>query len=247
MTKRTGCAGRMGSAGIMIAALAMPGCINTEFGCKGYPEGAQCQAVSQVAALDPTETGGYLSEGRPRRSRSEMTAEAAAGDRGRTEGERRAGDAAVVGQPAMQLGKPIVRPPEVVRAWLAPWRDEQDRLHEASYVYIMVTPAEWAYTGPALGKPRKERVTTIVPKAPVDRPAERSNGASAAAAPVGRPTPQAAGVAHASSGKASSGATPSAVSSPASSVSGGVLMVPGAQGMRPVPLPQVPHGDPGFE
>lgn len=229
-------------AGVMIGfgvlGLSIAGCINTEFGCKGYPEGAQCQAVSQVAALDPTETGGYLSEGRSRRNHQAGSVVAG------TEGERRAGDAVVVGQPAMQLGKPIVRPPEVVRAWLAPWRDEQDRLHEASYVYIMVTPAEWAYTGPALGKPRRERSATIVPKAPADRPVERPNGASAAAAPAGRPTPQAAGVAQASSSnKPASGSSSSAASPP----SGGVLMVPGAHGMRPVPLPQVPYGGQGLD
>lgn len=220
-------------ASLVLFALALlSGCINTEFGCKGYPDGAQCQAVSQVLALDPTETGGYLSRDGESASQAQRTGSAG-------------GEQAVMGQAPMQLGQPIVRAPEVVRVWLAPWRDDQDRLHEASYIYLMLTPAEWAYRGPTLGKSRRDRNRAGVSALPL-APGDRSHGADAKASALPsaavRPTPQAAGVlpASQSSSAASVQKSSSAPAATQGTGAGSVLMVPGPQGVRPVPLPQIP-------
>jgi conjugal transfer pilus assembly protein TraV len=243
--------GAIAAATLGLSVLA--GCINTEFGCKGYPEGARCQAVSQVLAQAPEETGGYLSETGARASGT--PGGEANGARAAASGAKSGGDAAVIGPAPLELGKPIVRPPQVVRAWLAPWRDSQDRLHEASYVYIMVEPAEWAYTGPTLGVSRRARSgAAIVPRAPAD--AGREPGAGAGA---GRPSPQAAGTAQTGQPKGSAPSTAGSGTAQAqtAAVSAGrtatgttgtppVLMVPGAQGMRPVPIPQVGASGGGY-
>jgi conjugal transfer pilus assembly protein TraV len=226
----------------LVLVAMLPGCINTGFSCKGYPEEARCQAVSQVLAQDPTETGGYLTEsGAPAHEAPSNGSNARSAGNGRHH-RPESGDVAVVGPAPLELGKPIVHPPHVIRAWLAPWRDHQDRLHEASYVYIMIDPAEWAYTGPTLGLRRQDRRgATALPRAPEDRPMpsgrERASGnGPGVAAPSGRPSPQAAGVAPAQ--------TPPATAQPAAGGTAGVppvLMVPGihGQGMRPVPIPQI--------
>lgn len=217
------------AAALVVVAGGLAGCVNTEFGCVGYPEGAQCQAVSQVLAQAPEDTGGYLSaEGRRATAMAHASGERASSESGAA--------GAIVGETPMQLGKPIVRSPDVMRVWLAPWQDDRGRLHEASLVYLMVEPAAWAYTGPALGRSKRERTgLRVVPRAPIEQLAAKTPGGSAAAS---RPSPQAAGVARPNG--SASGPAPSGIASPATLPAAGMLMVPTPSGQqRVVPIPSV--------
>lgn len=228
------------SWGLGLASSLLAGCINTEFGCKGFPEGASCQAVSQVLALDPSETGGYLSAEGGRRG-----AGASAGAPNDAAPQASDRSRAAAGEIPVQLGTPILRAPEVLRVWLAPWTDEQDRLHEASYVYVQAAPPEWAYTGPRRAGKRLDRLgTSVVPRPPagLGTGAAQPGGASA-----GRPAPAAAGVlppgsaarpASAPGGKAAG--TGAGTGQASAGPSGQVLMVPTPQGgQRPLVIPSI--------
>lgn len=228
-----------GRAGLLAGSLAMglvgglAGCISTEFGCKGYPEGASCQAVSQVVAQDPAETGGWLTAEGGRAGSAAVDGDARSASEDRAPGGR-----PVVGEALIQLGKPILKAPEVVRVWLAPWRDERNRLHEARYVYVMSTETEWAYTGPRVRSARRGGGTVLVPRAPTGA---GGAGTGAGGAGTGRPTPQAAGVAPATGAPGARAATANAVAGQAAP-SGTLLVTPGATGPRALPVPR-PSGD----
>lgn len=45
--------------------------------------------------------------------------------------------------PAAAAGMPIRSQSRVLRIWIAPWRDEDDTLHDQSYMYVMVDPGKW--------------------------------------------------------------------------------------------------------
>lgn len=45
--------------------------------------------------------------------------------------------------PVAAAGMPIRSQSRVLRIWVAPWRDEDDTLHDQSYMYVMVDPGRW--------------------------------------------------------------------------------------------------------
>lgn len=45
--------------------------------------------------------------------------------------------------PVAAAGMPIRSQARVLRIWVAPWRDEDDTLHDQSYMYVMVDQGKW--------------------------------------------------------------------------------------------------------
>lgn len=45
--------------------------------------------------------------------------------------------------PIAAAGMPIRSQARMLRIWVAPWRDEEDTLHDQSYMYVMVDPGKW--------------------------------------------------------------------------------------------------------
>lgn len=45
--------------------------------------------------------------------------------------------------PIVAAGMPIRSQARMLRIWVAPWRDEEDTLHDQSYMYVMVDPGKW--------------------------------------------------------------------------------------------------------
>ena len=45
--------------------------------------------------------------------------------------------------PMAAAGMPIRSQARVLRIWVAPWRDEDDTLHDQSYMYVMIDPGKW--------------------------------------------------------------------------------------------------------
>ena len=43
----------------------------------------------------------------------------------------------------MAAGMPIRSQPRMLRVWIAPWRDEDDTLHDQSYLYMVIDPGQW--------------------------------------------------------------------------------------------------------
>jgi type IV conjugative transfer system lipoprotein TraV len=142
--------------GVLALALAA-GCIQSKFSCKGYPDGVRCERVSRVA--DELRDGSGTTAGSAHQPSTSPSGSATPQT-----------GSAVVGQPPIQLGRPIVKPPLVARVWVAPWRDTNNVLHEAAYVYLIVEPADWDYGQPAPVSHGGGRRRTLVPTAPSVRP-----------------------------------------------------------------------------
>ena len=45
--------------------------------------------------------------------------------------------------PIVAAGMPIRIQARMLRIWVAPWRDEDDTLHDQSYMYVMIDPGKW--------------------------------------------------------------------------------------------------------
>ncbi|MEW6542470.1 MAG: type IV conjugative transfer system lipoprotein TraV [Nitrospirota bacterium] len=173
---------------VIIAAigLLLNGCsYGQSFSCKGYPEGVRCQDVMTVyenrQAIDKMvqsgdEPGGW-------------------GLDGTSSGATSVGmppPPTIESAPGAPLGQPAITPPKVARVWIAPWRDEKNRLHEASVVYMMVEESDWVYgQRPRQATPSRGR-GSIVPtvSALIERPGQHRNAEGvdpAGTDPLGRP------------------------------------------------------------
>jgi hypothetical protein len=56
----------------------------------------------------------------------------------------------------------MVSAPKVVRVWVAPWRDEKNRLHEASFLYMMIEDSDWVYGRERRRIPTKQRARGVI-------------------------------------------------------------------------------------
>lgn len=112
------------------------------FSCKGYPEGVRCQDVITTYLarheLDPPGPGADA----PAASGAEAD-EAGAGEASARPPAPASGD------PDM----PALTAPRVARVWIAPWRDDKNRLHEAATLYMILETSDWA------GVPRRHGAT----------------------------------------------------------------------------------------
>lgn len=202
---------------LAVTPILAAGCINTDFACKGYPDNPICRPVSEVYSMGPAQRGDLPT------------------DSGRAPDKSANSVRNSIGDPASAIDNPLVRQAQVMRVWLSPWRDERDRLHDAAYVYILLSPAEWVYTGPTAAT-KSFNGSTALPSPPPDQddrnrsPAvNRTANANAPAAPTTAP----------SSTTRPSASSPSLPSGAATETTGNILFVPGANGMRPVPIPQI--------
>ncbi len=130
---------------VLGVGLALSGCLSysSDFGCKGYPDGVNCQSVSSVYDMDH--------EG------------ATTAPRGGNGGPSEARGQLHLSSEGPTLGRPVVTPPEVLRVWITPWRDGDNRLHEGSYVYVLVKEADFAYGVPVLSEGRTNKARVITP------------------------------------------------------------------------------------
>lgn len=140
---------------VISVGLAVSGCLgySSEYGCKGYPDGVNCQSVSSVYDLDH-ETSTTAPRGGSDKL-SGTTSQLHLSSEGPT------------------LGRPVVTPPEVLRVWIMPWRDADNRLHEGSYVYVLVKESDFAYGVPILSEGRKKKKRVITPlRGIIDEPGQ---------------------------------------------------------------------------
>lgn len=101
---------------------------NAKFACKA-PAGTTCTSVSGVYANIGNSPGSGLPARQPYAS-----AEAVGGS---------APLAGAAVFPILAQGMPIRSQPRMLRLWMAPWRDEDDTLHDQTYLYVMVDPGKW--------------------------------------------------------------------------------------------------------
>ena len=111
-------------------ALALAGCAGTmsgldgpgRFSCKA-PDGITCASLSGVYA-------NALQNHLP-------------GQAGSIDAARSERAAATIQRPVPSFGEPIRRAQKVRRVWLAPWEDDDEVLHDQSYLYLVVDPGRW--------------------------------------------------------------------------------------------------------
>lgn len=120
------------------AALFTSGCVsmtgvtnNSKFTCKA-PDGVACTSVSGVYANAQQNNLPALQPHTRSGAEAASTAPVAP--------PALAGAAAF---PVMQPGMPIRSQPRMLRLWVAPWRDDDDSLHDQSYIYVMVDSGKW--------------------------------------------------------------------------------------------------------
>lgn len=112
-------------------AAALTGCVSmsgltesSKFACKA-PAGTTCTSVSGVYANSSLNNA----PSRPASLQVDTSGVPAP-----------AGATAV---PVLAAGMPIRSQPRMLRIWMAPWRDEDDTLHDQAYMYVMVDPGKW--------------------------------------------------------------------------------------------------------
>lgn len=110
---------------------ALTGCVsmtglteNSKFACKA-PAGTTCTSVSGVYANSSFNN----SSARPVSQQADTSGVPA--------------PAGATAFPVLAAGMPIRSQPRMLRIWLAPWRDEDDTLHDQAYMYVMVDPGKW--------------------------------------------------------------------------------------------------------
>ena len=111
-------------------ALALAGCAGTmsgldgpgRFSCKA-PDGITCASLSGVYA-------NALQNHLP-------------GQAGSIDAARSERAAATIQRPVPSFGQPIRSAQKVRRVWLAPWEDDDEVLHDQSYLYLVVDPGRW--------------------------------------------------------------------------------------------------------
>lgn len=120
----------------LLAAPLLSGCLsmtgltgNEKFACKA-PDGVSCTSVSGVYANAQQNNLPAL------RPRARAGTSAPATDAA----PARPGTSAL---PVMAAGMPIRSQPRMLRVWIAPWRDEDDTLHDQSYLYMVIDPGQW--------------------------------------------------------------------------------------------------------
>jgi len=124
----------------LLAVALLPGCLsmtgltgNEKFACKA-PDGVSCTSVSGVYAnAQQNNLPALQSSARAAAKAPELAAA--------TDGApARLGTSAL---PILAAGMPIRSQPRMLRVWIAPWRDEDDTLHDQSYLYVMIDPGQW--------------------------------------------------------------------------------------------------------
>lgn len=128
------------AATMLSGCLSMTGLTGTEkFACKA-PDGVSCTSVSGVYAnaqqnnLPALQTRTHAASPATATATSPALAPASGATPARP---------ATSALPVLAAGMPIRSQPRMLRIWVAPWRDEDDTLHDQSYLYVMIDPGQW--------------------------------------------------------------------------------------------------------
>ncbi len=116
---------------LALAASVLGGCgsitgfsdASSKFACKA-PRGTVCTSVSGVYANSQAEHVQGQQPARPPLASVQIPSGGAA-------------------FPVAAAGMPIRSQARMLRIWVAPWRDEDDTLHDQSYMYVMIDPGKW--------------------------------------------------------------------------------------------------------
>ena len=173
---------------------------NDSFSCPGMPQGIICKTPLAVYKStnqmpQPTESdqpfgskarGVQAGDDLGNVARPELTSGGAAGAPGLIQTSF-SGSAE-----ATASARPVRKPAQVMRIWIAPWIDSKDDLHYPSYLYTEVQPRRWSFgktefAGKGMVVPHRE----LAAVAPIPQESGRPNAKPAAQRIPGGDAPQA--------------------------------------------------------
>lgn len=114
----------------------LSGCANNKYACKGQPDGVTCADPVTVYRLTEDADQVVSSEGKSRGKSGEPMAD---------NNKKRKEVVEGVLRPPVDMARPVLEPAQVLRIWIAPWVDESQDLHGASYVFTEITPRRWSF------------------------------------------------------------------------------------------------------
>ena len=207
-----------GVIGLTALSLLVSACghYKSDFACKGYPESSLCLSTSDVYK-------------RRHEQLTKMKEESPDGESASSSGGTVADRvSAVAGLAETHLGQPNITAPKVMQVWIAPWRDRNNFLHEASIVYAIVQQSDWTYgrapKGSGRGVGGQNMFTPRMTPGMVEQPHTGNMRPSAAAQPVFAPPPQAPPVAQQAPQMRPASQMPGAVPQPNSSQDPSVIL-----------------------
>ncbi|NNH79200.1 type IV conjugative transfer system lipoprotein TraV [Acinetobacter sp. ANC 5380] len=136
----------MKKQGLLISAafsLLMTGCATyeTKYGCSGVPDGVVCKTPMQIYE----QTSGDGNVGVYQENLETVSKSKYANKKPETQAEQMVN---VFSKPQFQAASspmPILEQPKVLRIWIAPWKDENDTLNWASYLFKETTSRKWNF------------------------------------------------------------------------------------------------------
>lgn len=151
--------GRAVQLGSVIGVLAsLTACTTVgerKFACPGRPPGVHCMTTSEV--YEATQNSEVVTPTAPHAlgddpEKGERAKRARKEDGGSNQSRARAAlraDAPPIAtaelMPAIEKPVPIRTPAQVMRIWIAPWRDTHDVAHSGGYDFIEVTTRRWVF------------------------------------------------------------------------------------------------------
>lgn len=125
----------------LVYTIFLAGCGSSKYACKGYPDGVTCADPATVYKL--TEERDRVSGLNLEDPKVREALEGEAGEMGKKSNKKEVIEGVL--RPPVDMTKPILEPAQVLRIWIAPWIDEAQDLHGASYVFTEVTPRRWSF------------------------------------------------------------------------------------------------------
>ena len=124
--------------------LAACGGYESNFSCKGYPDQATCESVSE--AYEKRFAAGQ------RATQYTKDQKDAAQDTNASSGPGQAPPPMVFsGKPDSAIGKPVITPASALRVTVFPWKDTKKRLHDQSRHYLIVDEPDFIFGHMAQG------------------------------------------------------------------------------------------------
>ena len=124
--------------------LAACGGYESNFSCKGYPDQATCESVSE--AYEKRFAAGQ------RATQYTKDQKDAAQDTNASSGPGQAPPPMVFsGKPDSAVGKPVITPASALRVTVFPWKDTKKRLHDQSRHYLIVDEPDFIFGHMAQG------------------------------------------------------------------------------------------------
>ncbi len=130
----------LGSGAAMGVCVLMAGCggYESNFSCKGYPDQATCESVSEAYEKRFAAGQKVTQYTKDQKDAAQNTSVSA--------GPGQAPPPMIFsGKPDSVIGKPVITPASALRVTVFPWKDTKKRLHDQSRHYLIVDEPDFTF------------------------------------------------------------------------------------------------------